>query len=148
MSDNKQLPLKKVIDIDNIKIIDVPLDYIECSVCGRYHAPSDYSEFSVISRTNCYNCYISPTKYWDERKAAVKAIKVSKIYKELERKLKLELGCIKYSRPVEEVIEELKKLPPGSHLIGLGWVEDSRWEIIEIPTPEKFEITGYYAIKI
>ena len=50
--------MKYVIDAIELKVIEVPDDYIECSVCHKWMPKSSYcDEHGVRVRTNCEECY-------------------------------------------------------------------------------------------
>ena len=50
--------MKHVIDAINLKVIQVPNDYIECSVCHKWMPKSSYcDEHGIQTRTNCDECY-------------------------------------------------------------------------------------------
>lgn len=50
--------MKYVIDVINLKVIQVQDDYLECSVCHKWMPKSSYcDERGVQVRTNCDECY-------------------------------------------------------------------------------------------
>lgn len=50
--------MKYVVDKINLKVIQVPDDYIECSVCHKWMPKSSYcDEQGIQVRTNCDECY-------------------------------------------------------------------------------------------
>ena len=50
--------MKHVIDAINLKVVEVPNEYIECSVCHKWMPKSSYcDEHGVQTRTNCDECY-------------------------------------------------------------------------------------------
>ena len=59
--------MKYVVDKRELKIIQVPYDYIECSICSRWCPPDDYIDIDENgeklkhqTRTNCSICYNLP----------------------------------------------------------------------------------------
>lgn len=54
----RSMAMKYVVDSINLKVIQVPDDYIECSVCYKWMPKSSYCiEHGVQTRTNCDECY-------------------------------------------------------------------------------------------
>ncbi len=51
-----------VVDRKNLKVIEVPDDYRECSICFAWKPLSDFKNEGEehISRTNCHDCFMLP----------------------------------------------------------------------------------------
>ncbi len=121
-----------------IKIIEVPKDYYECTVCGEYHpAESFYSEkkakyliehfgYKVCTRTrtNCYKCYTHENM--DEFGRCVVEWKNTKEYQDIYNKLFKQAVEINNTisllddknkgMTVIELINQLKQLPPTAKI--------------------------------
>lgn len=61
---------KRVMSVKTLDVVEVPEDYIKCSVCGSWEPPESYTEREdgKQTRTNCKSCYESPSNLWDELK--------------------------------------------------------------------------------
>jgi len=107
-----------VVEID--KIIKKPEDSIECSVCGKFKHKSNFGKIRngsfIQTRTNCEECYNLSKEKFSKINNENRKNKSSTKYWELSRKCK-ELNEYMFSISVNEVIENLKKLPKEARLI-------------------------------
>jgi hypothetical protein len=136
---------KKVIDINSKKIVDVPENHIECSVCGKWEDPSHYKKESesVQSRTNCTSCYNLP---WDDMQslgAQTKEMRSSPSMFHLRQKLTKMYELADAAVPVYRLIEALQKLPAGSKVCMTqdGYYAEGGFALLG-NTPSEFELIG------
>ena len=110
--------MRKVLQL--LEIIEVPDDYICCSVCGKWHEPSQYrdEDENFQSRTNCTSCYNLPYEHMKKLKEETKEFFKSYEYKNKSRKLKNLIYVSNNISTKEELIqsaleyiERLKELP-------------------------------------
>lgn len=113
--DNLLDPKKKTV-VELNKIIAVPEDYIECSLCGLYKDPLSYQNEGETkqSRTNCKECYHAPLLSHVDIRAHKDSL--NKEHFELKRKLEKKDALRWNSVPVEELISALNKLPQGARV--------------------------------
>ena len=109
--------MKKVVEL--LEITEVPVNHIECSVCGLFRPPESYRREgeSHQSRTNCEICYNLKMEDFEEVKDRVARMKSSSKRKSIERKLKRENTYLGMSLTKEELIEALEKLPDGARVV-------------------------------
>jgi hypothetical protein len=111
--------MKQVIDITTLSVIQVPVEYIECSVCGEFHSPESYRKLdeSTQSRTNCEKCYSMPLEEFYTLSASTKVMQKSQQYRAIVEKLTFDRNLLGGSVSVEEMIDALNKLPKGSRVL-------------------------------
>lgn len=145
--------IMKVIDIhDHPVIIEVPNNYIECSICGIYQERSSYTSNGVYqTRTNCKSCYELPLADWSYLEESVQAKKNSIMYKQLLQSLKEESCAISNSISVQEMIKALQELPSNTRLIirQEGYYAEGNYADIYLPGHYKdIGEYSYYSIGI
>jgi len=106
---------------DKPEIVDVPEDYVCCSVCHQYHPMTSYNNKNsskAYDRTNCYNCYMLPFEDMKALDKKTELIFKSEEYKKLSKKVGLENHLRSAIVSKEELlsilngyIEEVKNLP-------------------------------------
>lgn len=110
--------MRKVLQL--LEIIEVPDDYIRCSVCGKWHEPSQYrnDDENFQSRTNCTSCHNLPYEHMKKLKEETKEFFKSYEYKNKSRKLNNLIYVSNNISTKEELIqsaleyiERLKVLP-------------------------------------
>lgn len=115
--------MKYVVDSVNLKVIQVPDDYIECTVCHKWCPPEDFHNEGETcqTRTNCSECY-----FMDHSKMLAKRAKIEKAIKENRYKiavLKHECNAMPFAMTKEEVIkrfmEEMEKIPDGALVVSV-----------------------------
>lgn len=108
--------MKKVIDLNKLEIIEINDNLYECSCCGNYHTIEKYmnKDEKQRSRTNCTDCYNTKYEKMLKIKENTKKVKVSRKYKDLQKKKQILEEVENYSMKVEDLIKELQKLPEGS----------------------------------
>lgn len=143
--------MKTVIDIKTLSLIQVPATWIQCSVCGVYHSPSEYRkpDQEKQSRTNCTSCY---NMQWDDmqdlKQRTADRFK-SREYKAVADYLKTGMTYKRNSISVEDMIYMLQKLPANSRLIMTqgGYYADGVLADIHDPVIDKtIDDVTYYAI--
>ena len=108
----------KIIDIRTVEVIDVPDDYICCSICGVYHPKSEYMKDNETtqSRTNCSSCYKTDIEKWEEIKTNVENTKKTRKYQTVKRELDDKLQYFGNSISVQEMIDYLLELAPTDRI--------------------------------
>jgi hypothetical protein len=118
MNQETKKTTKEVMSIETCDIIEVPSDYIECSVCGSWEPPSSYTseEGGQRSRTNCFSCYHTSSDLYSEMKFKVKEKKRSIKYRNNLEECQKKKELFENSILVEDMISALKELPKGARL--------------------------------
>ena len=143
--------MKKVFDIETLSMIEVPEDYIRCSICKKWKPPVDYcrNKDGKQTRTNCESCYMMD---FDEMKSLESATKKILYSEKAQRILKEEFDKKEYyenSVPVETMIEYLQSLPKNSRLFveQSGYYAEGKFGYVEYPIFKKsFDDIPYYCI--
>ena len=143
--------MKTVIDIKTMTLIQVPDQWIQCSVCGEYHSPAAYRkpDQEKQSRTNCTSCY---EMQWNDMKALEQQtfdIMKSWAYTNVRNKLKMVIAYKRNSISVEYMIAELQKLPANSRLVMTQEGFYAEGSLADIAYPEldnTIDDVAYYAI--
>lgn len=144
--------MKKVIDLISVSIVEVPDNYIKCSICEGYYPPEDFRkpEQTKQTRTNCTECYEIDSKEWEKIEARVKAVKNSLAYKKLEYDMNTEALYFGNSISVAELIESLQQLAPTDRVfIGQdGYYAEGIFADIGLDMNHKMSIKGvkFYSI--
>ena len=143
--------MKTVIDIKTFNLINVPEQWIQCSVCGVYHSPAEYRkpDQDYQSRTNCTSCYEMPYEAFKSLARITAETMKTPQYKATQKELKTRIACKKNSISVEDMIASLQLLPPNSRLIVTqeGYYADGEFADIFDPSLEKtIGDVGYYSI--
>ena len=122
------------------EIIDVPDNYIRCSVCGKYEPIESFIKEgdTFQSRTNCITCYSLPFKDMQELKESVKALYNTLEYKRLSRDLSEHLYLLNNSYSKDEVISNL--------LAQIDKIKKDENELFLFNTPDN-DYTGVVLIK-
>ena len=138
--------MRNVVDLNTFTIIEVPDDYIQCSVCSIWKDPVSYRNAGEErqSRTNCDECRHMP---YEEMKALKEETNL--ILRGSEGKKLLIMAALlnketrrrneRFARsiPVQELIEILQKLPADSRvaITEEGYYSECAFaEIYEEPT--------------
>lgn len=128
--------MKYVIDEFNLKVIEVPDDYIKCIVCHKWMPKSSYlDEHDGRMRSTCKNCY--PLKFEDmvelqkrNRDSISANLRSGKM-----NKLSRELGALRNSMTKEEYIarfnEAMAKIPDGARVCMARYETNNFGEYIE-----------------
>jgi len=143
--------MKKVFDIETLSMIEVPEDYIRCSICKKWKPPVEYcrNKDGKQTRTNCESCYMMD---FDEMKRLGSATKKILYSEKAQRILKEEADKQAYyenSVPVETMIEYLQSLPKNSRLFveQSGYYAEGKFGYVEYPIFKKsFDDIPYYCI--
>ena len=144
--------MKEIIDIEKLIIIEVPKDYIECSICGKYFPKESYCREgeSYLSRTNCSSCYHSKMDDMRNLEEEVKKIKNSTKYKSVQTNWIKKKQFYGNSISVGEMIEALQKLSPTDRIfIGQdGYYAEGNFAEIYIPEDFEYADNNIYFYKI
>lgn len=143
--------MKKVFDIETLSMIEVPEDYIRCSICKKWKAPVEYcrNKDGKQTRTNCESCYMMD---FDEMKSLSKRTRKILYSEGVQRILREESDKKAYyenSIPVEMMIEYLQSLPKNSRLfVGQsGYYAEGKFGFVEFPIFKKsVDDIQYYRI--
>ena len=141
--------MKEVIDVNAVAIIEVPVNYMQCSVCGVWHAPEQYRRpgQEQQSRTNCESC---SNMDWD----AMQKLKEATEQKQSSYKVRALVDSVRRghmyehcSVSVEDMVAALQKLPAGSRLVITEEGYYSTSELADIHEPVKIAgVENYYSI--
>jgi len=109
----------KIIDIDTLKIKDIADNLHECSCCGKYYKIQDFNDdnLTVKTRTNCKKCYNLKWEEMRQLSEKIEKIKKSPAYRKVKNELKKLKEIEENSMDVEDLIQELQKLPKGSKVL-------------------------------
>lgn len=143
--------MKKVFDIETMSMIEVPEDYIRCSICKKWKPPVEYcrNKDGKQTRTNCESCYMMD---FDEMKRLGNTTNKILQSEGVQRVLRIESNKKAYyenSIPVEMMIEYLQSLPKNSRLfVGQsGYYAEGMFGCIEYPIFKKsIDDIQYYRI--
>lgn len=124
--------MDKVIELGQLVEIDLA-NTQKCSVCLRFKPKDSYTQPNL--RTNCYECYTTPSSEWDKLRAD--ALLAESNPSQEARRFKKMKEIEEVSISVEEMIEALKQLPAGSRLIMSESGYYSTSEYAEIYLPQK-----------
>jgi hypothetical protein len=143
--------MQTVIDISSFEHIQVPDNYIECSVCGQYHAPESYRKSGEdrMTRTNCETCYNLPYVDMQALTPATQKRKQSQLYRTSVHQLQTKILYRSNSISVEDMITALTALPAGARLVITqeGYYADGNLAHIFTPETEgNIDNTDYYRI--
>lgn len=94
------------------EVIQVPDDFIECSVSGEWHPPSSFRDANENhqSRTNCEWTYRLSSTSMANLKAATEKAKNSVAYRTLLNQLKKDREALESSIPIQQMIDDLLEL--------------------------------------
>lgn len=143
--------MKKVFDLTTLTFIEVPEDYIRCSICEKWKPPVEYcrTKSGKQTRTNCESCYMMD---FDEMKRLGRTTHKILQSEGVQRILRIEADKKAYyenSIPVEMMIEYLQSLPKNSRLfVGQsGYYAEGKFGFVEFPIFKKsFDDIQYYRI--
>jgi len=103
-----------------LEIVEVPEDYIRCSVCGKYHPIESYNNNNSksITRRNCFDCYSLPfddmMKIKTETDKLYKTNDYVRLSTAVSKENTVRNGTISKNEMIEEIqkfLEEIKNLP-------------------------------------
>ena len=115
--------MKYVVDQINLKVIQVPNDYIECSVCHKWCPPEEFHNENETyqTRTNCRECY-----NMNRLEMQTKMTEIKKAIDENHCKISIlehECNAMPFAMSKEEVIkrfmEEMEKIPDGALMVSV-----------------------------
>lgn len=111
--------MKHVIDAINLKVIQVPDDYIECDVCHKWMPKSSYcDEQGVQIRTNCDKCYNMKYDEFVELRRKNRDFISANWHSGKMHKLDRERAALSNSVTKEELVarfnEAMSKIPDGA----------------------------------
>jgi len=122
--------MKYVIDAIALKVIEVPDDYIECSVCHKWMPKASYcDETGVQVRTNCEECYhLKPEDMAELEKKNRNFISSNWRSGKMD-KLDLECRALRESITKEELVamfnEAMAKIPDGAKICAAEYTNDN-----------------------
>jgi hypothetical protein len=105
--------MKTVVNIVNMvpSIMDVPGEYIRCSVSGEFRRPSEFcNDAGKQDRTNCIGTYLLPSGEFAKMKESLRLCLLSSKYKSLTKKLEKEQDYARESNLIDDVIAMLQGL--------------------------------------
>jgi hypothetical protein len=139
--------MKIIHDLLRAELREVPDDYDRCTVCGEYFPPDQFKNPGEErrSRTNCTSCYNRPWEEMQGLKAQTQLLIERNRFR--NEKIVKQLKAREYSISVEEMIENLSKLPAGSRLLVTqdGYYADGEFGMIYGPE-ELEDYSGYFSI--
>ena len=144
--------MKKVFDIETLSMIEVPEDYIRCSICKKWKPLVEYCRIKsekLWPRRNCESCHMMD---FDEMKRLEHTTHRILHSEGVQRILRIEADKKAYyenSVPVEMMIEYLQSLPKNSRLfVGQsGFYAEGKFGFVEFPIFKKsFDDIQYYRI--
>jgi DNA repair exonuclease SbcCD ATPase subunit len=103
-----------------LEIIDVPEDYIRCSVCGKYHPIESFNNDNSkkTTRRNCFDCYSLPFDDMIKLKNQTDELYKTNDYGQLSitvsKENEIRNGTLTKNEMIEEIqksLEEIKNLP-------------------------------------
>lgn len=128
--------MKYVVDEIDLRVIEVPNDYIKCSVCHKWMPKSSYcNEHGVQVRTNCEECYqLKPENMVEIQKKNRELVSANyrsgRVYK-----LNQECGALRNAITKEEFIdrfnEAMSKIPNGAKVCMVEYDTDNFGQSIE-----------------
>lgn len=113
--------MKYVIDAVALKVIEVPDDYIECSVCHKWMPKTSYcDERGIQVRTNCEECYhLKHENLVELQKKYHDFININWRNGKMD-KLDMECRALRNSITKEELVamfdEAMAKIPDGARI--------------------------------
>ena len=140
--------MKYVVDSVNLKVIQVPDDYIECAVCHKWCPPEEFHNEGETyqTRTNCRECY-----NMDYSEMQAKKVEIEKAIKENYykiAKLKHECHAMSLAMPKEEVIkrfmEEMEKIPDGALVVSVRNDIDDFDHLCDVEDYPVFDVRKLY----
>ena len=137
----------KVVELLEIK--EVPDNWLNCTICGKYHPRESYHVNNIQVRTNCNNCY--ELNYDDFNILAIETANLYKTieYKTLVKQLNEELLFLNNSYTPDELIELLKILPKNARVVITETGYYSQSPLADLYPPEKYKTINnidYYSI--
>lgn len=145
--------MKTVFDLHSISMIEVPYDYKECSVCGKWCEGDSFKkeDEEAQSRSNCRDCYMMP---WEDMKKlkimTLEKYKSAAVRNFLSREIE-KRNFFHNSISVQEMIEALQSLPKDARLYMKqdGYYSEGKFGEIFMPeqdTAVKIDGIEYFAI--
>ena len=102
------------VDAHDLKVVKVPENYRECSVCGHWLPPESNSE--PCRRTNCDACYTAPMEKFNKLRDKTNANKKRKTYDNL-CELADKLNSCQTKRALMEKITKALAAIPDDELV-------------------------------
>lgn len=108
----KGIKMKKVVNIiDGVpQIMEVPDNYVQCSISGEFRPPEEFMRGGEIVRTNCTRTYEMPSDDMEVLRRKIFFVKHSPEYSKLVNGLRSEVASIEWSIPAQQMIDWLKTL--------------------------------------
>lgn len=96
--------------LELLSIVEVPDDYISCSICGKWHPIQAYNNdnLNIQTRTNCKSCYELPFDDMKELKGKTKSLYQTIEFKILSRTFGKEVELRDSVLTKEELLKEAK----------------------------------------
>lgn len=143
--------MKKVFDIETMSFVEVPDNYIKCSICKKWKAPVEYcrNKDGKQTRTNCESCYMMDFDEMKSLGSATDKILNSEWVRRIRREESDKKEYYENSVPVEMMIEYLQSLPKNSRLfVGQsGYYAEGKFGFVEFPIFKKsIDDIQYYRI--
>jgi len=136
MASSSTSPLKYVIDAIALKVVEVPDDYVECSVCHKWLPKSSYcDEHGVLARTNCEECCrMEHEELVELEKKTRDFISANWRSGKMDR-LDMECRALRESITKEELVsmfnEAMAKIPDGAKVCAADYTNDDFGQPIE-----------------
>ena len=117
------MAMKYVVDQINLKVVQVPDDYLECTVCHKWCPSTDFRNEGeeYQTRTNCRECYNMNHSEMQAKKAETENTIKENRFKIAT--LEHERHAMASAMPKEEVIkrfmEEMAKIPDGALVVSI-----------------------------
>lgn len=143
--------MKKVFDIETLSMIEVPEDYIRCSICKKWKPAVEYcqNKDGKQTRTICESCYMMDFDEMKSLGSATDKILNLEWVRRIRREESDKKEYYENSVPVEMMIEYLQSLPKNSRLfVGQsGYYAEGKFGCVEYPIFKKsFDDIQYYRI--
>lgn len=122
--------MKYVIDAISLKVIEVPDDYIECSVCHKWMPKVSYCDkHGVQVRTNCEECYHLKHEELVELQKKNRDFINANWRSGKMHKLDKERSALRESITKEELVamfnEAMSKIPDGAKICAAEYTNDN-----------------------
>ena len=140
--------MKYVVDKINLKVIQVPDDYIECAVCHKWCPPEEFHNEGETYQTrgSCHECYFMPYAEMQVKMADIEDAIKENHYK--IAKLWHECHAMPFAMSKEEVIkrfmEEMEKIPDGALVVSVRNDSDDFDYLCEVEDYPVFDVRKMY----
>lgn len=140
--------MKYVVDQINLKVIQVPDDYIECATCHKWCPPEEFHNEGEAhqTRTNCRECYNMDLSEMQAKKTETEKAIEENHYKIAV--LKHECNAMPFAMTKEEVIkrfmEEMEKIPDGAMVVSVRNDIDDFDHLCDVEDYPVFDVRKMY----